>query len=58
MLNVGKLLCSDKQEDKQRQLLRTVSDSPNRSLPPVRRTEDAHLPVSSSTLEVPVAGMV
>ncbi|DBA69525.1 TPA: hypothetical protein ACH3X2_012726 [Trebouxia sp. C0005] len=49
---------SDKQEDKQRQLLRTISDSPSRPLPPIRRNEEAHLPVSSGPLEATGAGMV
>ncbi len=57
-LNCVGLLRSDKQEDKQRQLLRTISDSPSRPLPPIRRNEEAHLPVSSGPLEAAGAGMV
>ena len=52
------LPCSDKQEDKQRQLLRTVSDSPARPVQPVRRPEDSHLPTSTGQLETSAAGMV
>ncbi len=57
-LNCVGLLRSDKQEDKQRQLLRTISDSPSRPLPPIRHNEEAHLPVSSGPLEAAGAGMV
>ena len=57
-LNCVGLLRSDKQDDKQRQLLRTISDSPSRPLPPIRRTEEAQLPVSSGPLEAAGAGMV
>lgn len=52
------IFCSSKQEDKQRQLLRTISDSPARPLQPVRRPDDDHLPVSTSQLEANAAGMV
>ena len=57
-LNCVGVLRSDKQDDKQRQLLRTISDSPSRPLPPIRRTEEAQLPVSSGPLEAAGAGMV
>ena len=51
--------CSNKQEDKQRQLLRTISDSPARPLQPVRRPDDdGYLPMSTSQVEANPAGMV
>ena len=46
--------CSNKQEDKQRQLLRTISDSPARPM----QSDDEYIPVSTSQLEANLAGMV
>ena len=57
LLTVLWLLCSGL-EDKPRQLLRTVSEAPNRTLPPARRTDEGLLPVSSSAIETAGAGMV